>query len=390
MAIVVVTGTGTEVGKTVATAAVAAASLAQGLSVAVLKPAQTGVAEHEPGDAAEVARLAGPVTAAELARYPEPLAPVTAALRSGRNPVGPEEIAEAAAKLAAVHDVVLVEGAGGLLVRYDEKGSTLADTAALMGARVLLVAPAGLGTLNATALTAEALAARKVICLGVIIGSWAPDPGLAERCNIADLPVAANAPLLGALPERAAALSPAAFRAAAADWLAPELGGRWDAQAFAAHYAPAPYAPAPEAAPTPDPSPAPEVSAAPYDPTPQQPPAGTAPYGSEPQQQPGGATERYGSVPPQPGESIPPHASHPQQPGGSTAAYGSDSQQQPGGEASPYPSDSRQPGGQATPYASADQPAPGLPAQGEPGGTDAPAGGVPAQAPPMPGDRFSR
>lgn len=241
MAIVVITGTGTEVGKTVATAAVAAASLAQGLSVAVLKPAQTGVGEGEPGDAAEVARLAGPVTAAELARYPEPLAPATAARRAGLRPVGPEEVAEAAAKLAAVHDVVLIEGAGGLLVRYDERGSTLADVAAVLRAGVLLVAPAGLGTLNATALTVEALAARKLNCLGVIVGSWRADPGLAERCNIADLPVAAGAPLLGALPERAAALSPAAFRATAPDWLAPQLGGRWDAAAFAATYAPDPY-----------------------------------------------------------------------------------------------------------------------------------------------------
>jgi dethiobiotin synthetase len=244
MAIVVVTGTGTEVGKTVATAAVAAASLAQGLSVAVLKPAQTGVSGAEPGDAAEVARLAGEVTAAELARYPEPLAPATAALRAGREPVGPEEIAEAAAKLAAVHDVVLIEGAGGLLVRYDAKGSTLADAAALLHARVLLVAQAGLGTLNATALTAEALQARRLSCLGVIIGSWPTDPGLAERCNVAELPQAAGAPLLGALPEAVGVLSPTVFRTAAPDWLAPQLGGNWDAAAFTRAYAPAPYAPA--------------------------------------------------------------------------------------------------------------------------------------------------
>lgn len=242
MAIVVITGTGTEVGKTVATAAVAAATLAQGLSVAVLKPAQTGVAEEEPGDAAEVARLAGPVTAVELARYPEPLAPATAAVRSGLPPVGPTDIAEAAAKLSAVHDVVLVEGAGGLLVRYDADGNTLADAAALMHAGVLLVAPAGLGTLNTTALTAEALRARKLTCLGVIIGSWAGDPGLAERCNIADLPVAASAPLLGALPEQAGALDPEAFREAAPSWLAPQLGGAWDAAAFERVYAPPPRA----------------------------------------------------------------------------------------------------------------------------------------------------
>ncbi|MBY8878319.1 dethiobiotin synthase [Actinacidiphila acidipaludis] len=239
MAIVVITGTGTEVGKTVATAAVAAASLAQGLSVAVLKPAQTGVADGEPGDAAEVTRLAGAVTAVELARYPDPLAPATAAARAGLPSVGPTDIAEAAAKLSAVHDVVLVEGAGGLLVRYDEAGSTLADAAELMHAGVLLVAPAGLGTLNATTLTAEALRARKITLLGLIIGSWPGDPELAERCNVGDLPVAASAPLLGALPARAGGLEPEAFRAAAPDWLAPQLGGSWDAEAFTRVYGPA-------------------------------------------------------------------------------------------------------------------------------------------------------
>lgn len=67
MAVAVVSGTGTEIGKTVATAALAAVALAAGRSVAVLKPAQTGVAPGEPGDAAETARLAGPVTTAELA-----------------------------------------------------------------------------------------------------------------------------------------------------------------------------------------------------------------------------------------------------------------------------------------------------------------------------------
>ncbi|MBM7093626.1 AAA family ATPase, partial [Streptomyces sp. S12] len=68
MAVLVVTGTGTEVGKTVVTAAVAAAALAAGRSVAVLKAAQTGVRPDEPGDVEEVLRLAGPVTAAETRR----------------------------------------------------------------------------------------------------------------------------------------------------------------------------------------------------------------------------------------------------------------------------------------------------------------------------------
>lgn len=172
MPVIIVSGTGTEIGKTIVTAAVAAAALARGRSVAVLKPAQTGLAPGEPGDAAEAARLAGPVTAVELARFPDPLAPATAARRAGAAPVTPAEVAEAAEKLATDHDLVLVEGAGGLLVRFDESGATLADAALLLGAPVLVVAPAGLGTLNATALTAEALRARALTPLGVVIGGW--------------------------------------------------------------------------------------------------------------------------------------------------------------------------------------------------------------------------
>lgn len=234
MPVVVVSGTGTEIGKTVVTAAIAAVAHAQARSVAVLKPAQTGVGRGERGDADEVARLAGDgVTARELARFPEPLAPATAARRAGLEPVRPEAVAEAAEKLATEHDLVLVEGAGGLLVRYDDEGGTLADAARLLAARVLVVAPAGLGTLNQTALTGEALRARGLEQLGVVVGSWPAAPGLAERCNLSDLPAAAGAPLLGALPARAGALPPAAFRASARDWLAPPLGGLWDAASFA-------------------------------------------------------------------------------------------------------------------------------------------------------------
>ncbi|MEV7288495.1 dethiobiotin synthase [Streptomyces sp. NPDC093252] len=232
MAVLVITGTGTEVGKTIATAALAATARAAGRSVAVLKAAQTGVGPDEPGDAAEVARLAGDVTAAELARYPDPLAPATAARRAGRAPVHPADVAETAAKLATEHDLVLVEGAGGLLVRFDPAGGTLADAAELLAAPVVIVAPAGLGTLNTTELTARELRRRGLAPLGVVIGSWPAAPGLAARCNLADLPEVAGAPLLGALPEHAGRLAPTAFRAASPGWLAPRLDGTWDAESF--------------------------------------------------------------------------------------------------------------------------------------------------------------
>ncbi|MFJ2832398.1 dethiobiotin synthase [Streptomyces sp. NPDC087263] len=237
MTILVITGTGTEVGKTIVTAAVAATAVAAGRSVAVLKPAQTGVRPDERGDADEVARFAGAVTTLELARYPEPLAPATAARRARLAPVRPHEVAEAAAKLATEHDLVLVEGAGGLLVRFDDEGGTLADAARLLDAPVLVVASAGLGTLNTTELTARELRRRGLNFPGVVIGSWSNEPDLASRCNLADLPVVAGAPLLGAVPEGAGVLDPAGFRAGAPSWLAPRLGGGWDAVAFSAGYA---------------------------------------------------------------------------------------------------------------------------------------------------------
>ncbi|MFJ4821577.1 dethiobiotin synthase [Streptomyces sp. NPDC088801] len=238
MPVLVITGTGTEVGKTVVTAAVAATALAAGRSVAVLKAAQTGVGPDEPGDADEVARLAGPVTTAELARYPEPLAPATAARRAGRAPVHPHEVAEAAAKLATEHDLVLVEGAGGLLVRFDAAGGTLADAARLLSAPVLVVTPAGLGTLNMTELTARELRSRGLDLAGIVIGSWPAAPDLAARCNLADLPDVAGVPLLGSVPAGSGALPPAGFRAAAPHWLAPRLDGSWDTDAFREREAP--------------------------------------------------------------------------------------------------------------------------------------------------------
>ncbi|MBM7775754.1 dethiobiotin synthetase [Actinokineospora baliensis] len=233
MSVLVITGTGTGVGKTVVTAGIAALAAANGQRVAVLKPAQTGVGAAEPGDVDEVgARVAG-ITTRELRRFPDPLAPDTAARRVGMPPVRPSEVAGAAVELDNGHDLVLVEGAGGLLVRFDPDGGTLADVAWALGAPVVIVAQAGLGTLNATALTAEALRRRGVVCTGVVIGDWPDAPDLAARCNIEDLPVVAQAPLIGAFPERAGELDPAAFEQVARASLGPVLGGAFDAKDFA-------------------------------------------------------------------------------------------------------------------------------------------------------------
>jgi len=222
-----VTGTGTDVGKTVVTAALAALGAQRG-SVAVVKPGQTGVGPSEPGDLAEVVRLAGPVATHELVRYPPALSPAAAARLVGAAPLDPARLYDLL--LGLREDLVLVEGAGGLLVRYDEDGLTLADMARALRARVLVVVGPQLGTLNSTALTLEALAHRGVELEGLVIGAWPASPGLAERSNLRDLEMLAARPLLGALPAGAPSMTPFADVARAS--LAPQLGGTWDARAF--------------------------------------------------------------------------------------------------------------------------------------------------------------
>lgn len=216
MTILVVTGTSTDVGKTIATAALAATASALGLTVAVAKPAQTGVGPGEPGDLDEVRRLAGVATTVESARYPDPLAPDVAARRAG---LAPLELGAVLADVRALNaDCVLVEGAGGLLVRLGPGGFTLRDVASELGAPVVVVCAAELGTLNHTALTVEALAHAEVCCAGLIIGSWPRHPDLAARTNLDELADVAGVPMLGRIPAGVGAMSRQEFLAAAPSW----------------------------------------------------------------------------------------------------------------------------------------------------------------------------
>jgi dethiobiotin synthetase len=224
---VIVTGTDTGVGKTIVTAAVAAAATQAGLRVAVLKPGQTGIGGDEEADADVVRRLAAPTTVRTLAEYPDPLAPLSAARVAGLPPLVLADVLAAVEQLAAEHEVVLVEGAGGLLVPMGGGGWTTADLAMALGAPAIVVARAGLGTLNHTSLTMEALDRREVTAR-VVIGAWPAQPELVHRTNLSDLPKE----LAGAVPEGAGALTPREFHAGAASWLAPELHGTFDAATF--------------------------------------------------------------------------------------------------------------------------------------------------------------
>lgn len=218
-----VTGTDTEVGKTVVTAALTIALQADGRSPYVIKPAQTGVTAEDPGDLDEVRRLAGNVPGHEGVRLAAPLAPDTAARLEGTTLPSLAEQRDAVLAAAESHDVV-VEGAGGILVGLGDHWNLLdlAQTVAHAGAeaRFIVVARAGLGTLNHSALTVHAIQQRSLYVDGVVIGSWPAEPDLAAEQNLLDLPLLTGVPVLGRIPEQAGLLDAGEFAAGVSDWLA--------------------------------------------------------------------------------------------------------------------------------------------------------------------------
>ena len=219
--IVIVTGTDTGVGKTVVTAALGVLARERG-TVTVVKPVQTGVGPGDEGDVDVVHRLSG-CAVQEYTSLEDPLAPDSAA-RLRDVPIPPvAEYADRVRVLGEFEDTVIVEGAGGLLVRLDTDGGTLLDIAEeLAGSHrvdVVVVARSGLGTLNHTELTVHALRGRGLEPAGLVIGSWPEEPELAESRNREDLPRVTGVPLLGVVPAGAGALAPEVFRAAAPGWL---------------------------------------------------------------------------------------------------------------------------------------------------------------------------
>ncbi len=223
---VVVTGTDTGVGKTVATAALAVGCRTCGSRVAIVKPVQTGLLpdDMEPGDVAVAARLGGCDDVHELVRLADPLAPDTAARREGRVLPTVAEQADLVAGRTGEADVVLVEGAGGVRVRLDSSGGTLLDLARMLQwhgeVRVVVVVRAGLGTLNHTELTVDAVRGAGLDVAGLVIGSWPTPPGLAERCNRDELPRVTGCRLIAVLPAGCGTWAPDRFRASASEWLA--------------------------------------------------------------------------------------------------------------------------------------------------------------------------
>ena len=209
-----VTGTDTGVGKTVIAAALAAACRARGLDVGVMKPVETGCAVRNgrriARDARELMRAAGVRDGIEAVcpyRFKEPLAPILAAEREGAA-IRLSRIAAAFRRLSRRHDFMIVEGIGGTLTPVTRAVFAL-DLALSFELPVLVVARTGLGTLNHTLLTVQAVRQAGAPVLGVVFNRARPGRnGLVERTNpgvfsrISDVPVLGVVPYLGGADRR--------------------------------------------------------------------------------------------------------------------------------------------------------------------------------------------
>ena len=204
-----VTGTDTGVGKTLVACTLVRALRARGIDVGVMKPVETGVGEGGPLDALALRRAAGepdPLEAVCPQRFALPAAPTVAA-RAERRALDPELLLAGFEALASRHAMLVVEGAGGLLVPIGKR-ATFADLAREMALPLLVVARAALGTINHTLLTLEAAAARGLAVAGVVISHCGGPLSQPDQANLTELRRGLGARLVGEIPPLAAGALP--------------------------------------------------------------------------------------------------------------------------------------------------------------------------------------
>ena len=185
-----VTGTDTAAGKTAVAAAVVAALLARGEKVRALKPVITGL--DEPPDSSwphdhEVLAGAAGVSAEQitLLRYGPPVSPHLAAALSGDR-LDPGWLVGEILSRRREHEILIVEGAGGLLVPLCA-GYDMRSLAEDLGLGVLIAARPGLGTINHTLLTLEAARRSGLEVVGVVMTPWPASPSVMQESNRATI-----------------------------------------------------------------------------------------------------------------------------------------------------------------------------------------------------------
>jgi dethiobiotin synthetase len=181
---VFVTGTGTEVGKTVVAAAIARSAAASGSRVAVFKPAVSGLDDGGEADHELLRRASGSSQSDdEIApyRYGPPVSPHLAAELAGAA-IAPARLRAAAAAAGHNADLLVVEGVGGFLVPLT-LGYLVRDLAIDLRLPVVIAAAPGLGTINHTLLTVESVRSAGLAVECVVLTPWPAEPAPIERSN---------------------------------------------------------------------------------------------------------------------------------------------------------------------------------------------------------------
>ncbi len=214
---VFVTGTGTEIGKTVVAAVLARTLANDGHNVAVFKPALTGMDEFPSYDEATAIAAAGGGEAAidnlpdhailraaarstqtddEIApyRFDPPMSPHLAAGLAGVE-IDPDRVMAAARAAADGVDAIVCEGAGGLLVPLSPSW-TMRSCAVELGYPLVIVAPPGLGTINHTLLTVESARSVGLKVAAIVLNPWPESPTPIESDNRETIATMSGFPVL--------------------------------------------------------------------------------------------------------------------------------------------------------------------------------------------------
>jgi dethiobiotin synthetase len=205
---VYVAGTDTGVGKTHLATALCRTLRERGFTVGVFKPAESGCEDpRRPADALALIEASGcraPLDQVCPYRFAEPLAPGIAAERSGVT-IDPQRLHTCLEQLRAEHQVVVCEGAGGLLVPLTN-GLLNVDWLSRESLPVLLVGRLGLGTVNHTLLSVRCLLGHNIHLLATVLSATEAQSSVAEHTNPAVLGRYPEVRLAGVLPHGAPAL----------------------------------------------------------------------------------------------------------------------------------------------------------------------------------------
>jgi dethiobiotin synthetase len=200
-----VTGTDTGVGKTLLAGALAKALTAEGKRVGVMKPFESGCRRESgqliPEDALFLKKMSGSRDDLSLIcpyALERTLAPGIAAEKE-QVAINLETITGAFARIAARCDLVLVEGAGGLMVPISGQHLTV-DLIRLLGLPIIIIARTALGTINHTLLTVKQAHAEGLEVRGIILNKTSPAPDEAEDTNADVIRKFSRVPLLGVVP----------------------------------------------------------------------------------------------------------------------------------------------------------------------------------------------